>query len=496
MTPTASSPRTPPCSVRPGQQRPRRPWQPGRLLVAGMALVMVAALVPRAVAEDTIGSDLPPPPPEVAADLSLEQPPLVAPGDAGERNDAGDPEAGTLPQRWTLHLVHVPTRNWSDPAAEGTDIAGVVPVQRDQDPGSTPAANDPRGQTAQDQAAAGSEQAEADPLTQVAQAQPLDAGQACGAGGGCTSGPGILDGLAAAVAAAGGSGAPSPLEGHPSGKATRQPPDPRVSPPALVWTPPPAQAASSLQSGTGSPARGVLAAAAATGHGAPAVLASPARTGFAGSLTGRVLQALSNAVTPASAQAMVTAAAAHQAPGPGNSAPLATAAAPVYASSSSVIDEPRLMAIIAGAAGAGLGFAFAAASLAFIGMVPGFALSVYALTYQLLAFSQNLPPSPEDVATISRETSLPLAVGTGLLTSSVLLGGIWVALAVRGGALAALATAYPLVGLAVLVAGLVALVGGAVAGWYSWRTNRALLGGGQRGADEQMPQKPSRPSSE
>src|SRR5262245_6830111 len=81
------------------QQQPRRPRRWARLLVAGMTLVVVASLAPRAHADG--GDDMPldfqfESPAELAGDLSLPDA-AVDPGGGDHADGGGDATAGVVP---------------------------------------------------------------------------------------------------------------------------------------------------------------------------------------------------------------------------------------------------------------------------------------------------------------------------------------------------------------------------------------------------------------
>jgi hypothetical protein len=173
------------------RQPPRRSRPEARLLAAGVTLVLVAALGPRALADDTdILVSIAPP---------VEPLPPAAPADDAGADGNGDTAAVTPKQEWTLWLE-----------------ARVLDTNGDAE-GDTP----PRGpvQPSQD---SGGENVTADPLDEAAQDQWPDASHGCGAPGGCPNGLSNHDGLAAAAMTGGG--------GSPDDQPLRNPPQPPSDP--------------------------------------------------------------------------------------------------------------------------------------------------------------------------------------------------------------------------------------------------------------------------
>jgi hypothetical protein len=174
----------------------------------GLALVVVAAVVPGARA-DTDGGGMPPAPgpvgDETLAETFQDQPTVaaeeadgadgIAPTEGGEGTVAGNlPPGGTDPQ---------------DPASLA--VAERHPEDRPQ--GDQPPEVD-----------------SSDPLHEAEQlAQRFDAGQGCAAAGGCPERP-ATPGIPTATGTRGGTGPTGPGGDQPAGRPAQQPPDPHLTP--------------------------------------------------------------------------------------------------------------------------------------------------------------------------------------------------------------------------------------------------------------------------
>jgi len=133
-------------SVRPRRPRRRRPQWPVRQLVASAALVLVAALGPRALADDPDGGDVLVSSLEARADSSAEQPPAVAADDGG-----GDgPTLADVPEQgWRLWLQVSSVEGEGDTGGGGALQAPArAPAQPGPDGGARTVAADPLGQAA------------------------------------------------------------------------------------------------------------------------------------------------------------------------------------------------------------------------------------------------------------------------------------------------------------------------------------------------------------
>jgi len=171
-----------------------------------MALVLIAAMGPRALAADD--GEGPAPSPELPADAPPDQPPAVAAADdAGDRGEGEAAPAGADASAWTLWLVVSSSEAGatSREAAGGTGTQAVA--ETSQGAGVTDATADAAGQALPDQ-------------------QP-DPGHGCGAAGGCADGPEHQDAPAAAAAAAGG---PTASGYQPPARPPRPALDPQLSP--------------------------------------------------------------------------------------------------------------------------------------------------------------------------------------------------------------------------------------------------------------------------
>jgi len=190
-----------------------------------MALVLVAALGPHALADDPGGLD-PLSSFETPTDPSAEQPATAAPSGDG---DGGTVVASTPEPAWTLWLERVSVPDADGDTAARPDAQVRAPNGHGEDGGAERDVADPRGRAAQDPPAGGVEDAPTG--AQVAEVQQPDGGPGCGTGcsnvpedhGDDRGGPGA----AAATAAAGGGGPPSD---RPPGWPTLQPSDPRLPP--------------------------------------------------------------------------------------------------------------------------------------------------------------------------------------------------------------------------------------------------------------------------
>jgi hypothetical protein len=207
------------------RQPPRRPRRWGRPLAVGLALVLVAPLVPGAHADGS-GSGTP------SA--------LGSDGDDGMAAEALQAEA-LQAEALADPSEDQPPAAAQDPTTGDTSAAGIA---RAADGAGTVTGNLPAGgQEPQDLASLAvaehrqesqppaDQQPEVDPGDSLHEAeqlvQQLDASQGCAAGGGCSDGPGIPRGPVVA-ATRGGTGSTPPGGGRPPG---RQPPDlSRLSP--------------------------------------------------------------------------------------------------------------------------------------------------------------------------------------------------------------------------------------------------------------------------
>src|SRR5262245_2623090 len=195
VPPPCGSPRRATRLPRARRQPARRPRRWGRPLAVVLALVLVAALVPGALA-DTDGGAMPP-----------------APGPGGDDTVGATSEAEALASADTFEdrTLTAPEDSTGTATAtsEGTAVVsptpGSQPEPETSDPdtdGGAVADRAVRAPTQPGQEDRGPEEDAADPSDQAAQDRWRDAGQGCGATGRCPEGPQIPGNLAGAAAAA------------------------------------------------------------------------------------------------------------------------------------------------------------------------------------------------------------------------------------------------------------------------------------------------------